>query len=98
MNNDLIDRNTLLDNLRLLAKYQPEYKASTILGVCLTIKARPAVDAVEVVRCKNCKHYENGVCGHITCIMDGYYRNTFEVKTPDDFCSIGERLDVEVSE
>lgn len=48
MNGDLISRSMLLENLELLAKFQPEYKQSTILGVCATIRATPAVDAEPV--------------------------------------------------
>lgn len=51
--------------------------------------AAPKVDAVEVVRCKDCKHYQDGICEQIEYIMDGYYRGTFEEKRPDDFCSLG---------
>ena len=46
-----------------------------------------SVDAVEVVRCKDCKHYlerEQG-CNHF-----GYYSHTPYVEE-DDFCSYGER-------
>ena len=49
----------------------------------------PSADAIEVVRCKDCKHYDlfnngcNGMClRHI---------DAFEVFYPDDFCSYGER-------
>ena len=45
MDNDLISRSALLENLELLAKYQPAHKQSTILEVCATIRAAPAVDA-----------------------------------------------------
>lgn len=51
----------------------------------------PEVDAVEVVRCKECMHYRNGICEKIEYIMDGYYYETFEEKRPDDFCSYGEK-------
>ena len=46
------------------------------------IKDAPTVDAVEVVRCKSCKYYENdcGYCDAMGC--------TCKV---DDFCSYGER-------
>lgn len=53
------------------------------------VKMAPKVDAVEVVRCKDCKDYRNGICGKIEYIMDGYYHGTFEEKRPDDFCSYG---------
>lgn len=42
----------------------------------------PTVDAVEVVRCKDCKHYDIGG----SCIICG-----FQSRKPDDFCSYGER-------
>lgn len=49
------------------------------------------VDAVPVVRCKDCEYYIDGICEKIEYIMDGYYRDTFEIKRPDDFCSYGEK-------
>ena len=42
----------------------------------------PTVDAVPVVRCKDCKHYDIGG----SCIICG-----FQSRKPDDFCSYGER-------
>lgn len=53
------------------------------------------IDAVPVIHCKNCKHYRSGKCEQIEYIMDGYYRYTFEVKRPDDFCSRGERKEAD---
>ena len=49
-----------------------------------TIARQPTVDAVEVVRCKDCVHFWNGICkAHIDVIdMD-----------ENDFCSLGERED-----
>ena len=56
-----------------------------------TITDVPTVDAVEVVRCKDCKHYErfNNAC---------HCHKADENGTPifvreDDFCSYGERKD-----
>ena len=48
-------------------------------------------DFAEVVRCKDCVHYDNGICGEILGMMDGYYSGTFEMKKPTDFCSYGVR-------
>lgn len=45
------------------------------------IEAAKTVDAVPVVRCKNCKHEFGGSC--ILC--------WFQKRKPDDFCSYGER-------
>ena len=49
----------------------------------------PTVDAVPVVRCKDCKHYDIGG----SCIICG-----FQSRKPDDFCSYGERKDVDNAE
>jgi hypothetical protein len=52
----------------------------------------PTVDAVEVVRCKDCKHYKEDT---LTCIPR--LRLAFEHPNyyPEDFCSYGERKDNE---
>ena len=52
----------------------------------------PTVDAVEVVRCEDCKHRAIGdnICIHPNRIGDGY----IEIKD-DDFCSYGERREGE---
>ena len=48
------------------------------------IEKQPTVDAVEVVRCWECKYYElNATCGK-SCFRD-------VLTAPDDFCSYGER-------
>ena len=56
----------------------------------------PTVDAVPVVRCKDCKHYRNhpnGLCYLHTEPKEnarGHSGNAVCVE-PDDFCSYGER-------
>ena len=51
------------------------------------IEAAPTVDAVEVVRCRQCKHCdpENHHCDHHMGTVAPLRRE------PDDFCSYGER-------
>lgn len=52
------------------------------------IECQPTVDAVEVVRCKDCKHY----CSVYADTMGG--RDCLLLKTitkADDYCSYGER-------
>ena len=51
------------------------------------IEAAPTVDAVEVVRCRECKHCdpENYHCDHPMSTAAPLSRK------PDDFCSYGER-------
>ena len=45
----------------------------------------PTADVVEVVRCKDCKHWQDGGFSSY-CICDGFTHS-------DDFCSYGERAD-----
>ena len=52
----------------------------------------PTVDAVEVVRCRDCKHAWIHPCGYVYCHRDG--RNAYEMTfNLDSFCSYGERKD-----
>ena len=50
------------------------------------------VDAVPVVRCKGCKHYDLGVC--LKIYSDGNVHSVaWQKRKPEDFCSYGERKD-----
>lgn len=52
----------------------------------------PIEDAVPVVRCKDCKHYEMGVC--LKIYSDGNVsKDAWQRRKPVDFCSYGERKD-----
>ena len=54
------------------------------------IRKRPTIDAVPVVRCRECKHYEMGVC--LKIYDDGAAsRYAWQERKPNDFCSYGER-------
>lgn len=56
--------------------------AALILQEALT------VDAVEVTRCRDCKHYEI----HKPKVLENCERNGYIIPMkPDDFCSYGER-------
>ncbi len=57
----------------------------------LTLEKMPTIDAVEVVRCKDCKYYlnSNETCGLIDTRLHSYL--TDKVWTEDSFCSWGER-------
>ena len=48
------------------------------------LKKQPTINAVTVVRCRDCKHYNEGFCV-------GYHAHHDTM--PDDFCSYGERKD-----
>lgn len=50
----------------------------------------PTVDAEVVVYCKDCKHYDMGVC--LKIYSDGNVHSAaWQKRKPDDFCSYGER-------
>ena len=55
-----------------------------------SIDVQPTVDAVPVVRCKDCKHWWKAVesCTHDEC-CDG--RQVVVTAPPNHFCSYGER-------
>ena len=56
------------------------------------IEQAPTVDAVPVVRCKDCKHYDMGVC--LKIYSDGnMHTEAWQSRRPEDFCSYGERKD-----
>ena len=56
------------------------------------VEDAPTVDAVVVTRCKDCKHYDLGVC--LKIYSDGNaQKDSWQTRNPDDFCSYGERKD-----
>lgn len=59
-------------------------------NVC--VATAPTVDAVPVVRCKNCTHYDLGVCLKIYSDGNAHFE-AWQSRNPDDFCSYGERKD-----
>ena len=78
MDGDLISRSAFLKRMMRTARY---------FYVKFDIMEEPAVDAVEVVRCKDCNHCdpENYHCDHPMGTAAPLRRK------PNDFCSYGER-------
>ena len=56
------------------------------------IISQPPVDAVPVIRCKDCKYRQDGDCWH-EWDNDGqiYYQAVINEPNPDDYCSRAER-------
>lgn len=52
----------------------------------------PAADVAPVVRCKDCNHYDMGVCLKIYS-DGGVHPEAWQSRKPEDFCSYGERKD-----
>lgn len=85
MNNDLISREALLEAIRT------DVAPFTLSMVFRHIHSAPAVDAVEVVRCKDCKYYKKGSCELHSVWPDEYSTGYDYRPDDDDFCSYGER-------
>lgn len=84
---EYLNKQTALD--AILAEYPdahyPEWYAAKI-------KALPAADVAPVVRCKDCIHYDLGVC--LKIYSDGNaQKDSWQSRNPNDFCSYGERKD-----
>lgn len=62
--------------------------ADKIYGI---IKNAPTVDAVEVVRCKDCKHHCGVVYGNRCKKWSSYHAGLTYFTDANDFCSYGER-------
>ena len=63
--------------------------------VAMAVENAPTIDAVPVVRCKDCMYSETDDNGFYYCVHDiiGGYGETLDVGT---FCSYGERKDDEI--
>ena len=83
-----------IDADELLNKLIPPLDCLSIYLVQKIVKCAPTIDAVEVVRCKDCEEYIPWLEGNYVCgLIGSYFGNT----KPNDFCSRGVRkMDAEV--
>ena len=83
---DLIDRAALFANSYILeADYDDGIEPRRAYAISSeSVRNAPTVDAVEVVRCKDCKRYQLDSIFHVG-FCDG------KRCKDDDFCSYGER-------
>ena len=85
----LIDANRAMEIVRDQGIAHPNAYHLTNYAT-LILREAPTVDAVEVVRCRDCKHAWIHPCGYVYCHRDG--RNAYEMTfNLDSFCSYGER-------
>ena len=80
---DTISRQAAIDEIR---------KCRFVVDAIEKIGALPSVDAVEIVRCKNCKHFNNNFAFYLFC----KHKDGLDNVTSESFCSYGEKKDVEV--
>lgn len=85
MDKRLIDADKVIGDLTAMKSM---YDAILIDGMIKGLENAPTVDAVEVVRCKDCVHWGNTFDYESYCTnpdgLDNFAR-------PDAFCSYGER-------
>jgi hypothetical protein len=104
--NDLISREALLNEMELDEPDSADENNPEIKGMRLEwkhwkkkIKRFPAVDAVEVVRCKNCIHWKPSDAFGGNSIEDlqrlGGCKWSVGCRKENDFCSGGERKENE---
>lgn len=86
---DLIDRAALLEKIdkNFFATCPEGDEQLGYLNSRNLIRTAPAVDAVEVVRCKDCKHLRKDGA-YICC---GRFHGMIVIRI-NDFCSYGERI------
>ena len=85
----LIDANRALEIVRDQRIAHPSAYHLTNYAT-LILREAPTIDAVPVVRCRDCKHAWIHPCGYVYCHRDG--RNAYEMTfNLDSFCSYGER-------
>lgn len=106
MDNDLIRRSALLEKMKALdiwheTEYQEGYFDGFNDGIA-EVEEAPAVDAVEVVRCGKCRHYNlqitsagtETMCCTISADYDpdvGVWYGFTSYPPPDFYCADGER-------
>lgn len=89
----LIDADALLKELRKSCEYHAENSRefSLLQRDIIIVQEQPTIDAVPVIRCKDCKHhgeqYGNGYCMKDGCY--GWY--------DEDYCSRAERKPPQVN-
>lgn len=72
------------DFMQTIAEAENRMKFDILKG----LENAPAADVVEVVRCKDCKYWENAKYYEPYC---NHWGNMMTDTTADDYCSCGER-------
>ena len=89
----LIDAKKLIDFIDVGHLRHPGELCYSEVEVANILLHAPTVDAVPVVRCRDCKHAWIHPCGYVYCHRDG--RNAYEMTfNLDSFCSYGKRKKV----
>lgn len=88
----LIDADAIIDFIDMGHTRNPLETCFSERDVVDMLESAPTVDAVEVVRCKDCKHYKPQKKSAHWENRANYCNRVVTIKVqPDDFCSYGER-------
>ena len=86
----LIAKNNLAPRIAARGNAKPMISA-VLSSVYFMVMGAPTIDAVEVVRCKDCKHFRRNLENDTYCDCVGGLDDPEE----NDFCSYGEQEDTE---
>lgn len=90
---EYIEREKTVELLRSLGNREYRKEKGTIQEAIKMIsfpEYTPAADVAPVVHCKDCTHYDMGVC--LKIYSDGNaHPEAWQSRKPEDFCSYGER-------
>lgn len=93
--NDLISRSTLRDEILSFLQTEGLDEWDVMQEIERRIETAPTIDAVPVVRCKECVCCtiwdDRLICSRIRGIADDYYVGSADVVKPEDYCSFGIR-------
>ena len=88
----LIDADAIIDFIDMGHTRNPLETCFSERDVVDMLESAPTVDAVEVVRCKDCKYYKPQKKSAHWENRANYCNRVVTIKVqPDDFCSYGER-------
>lgn len=89
---DYIDREELLKEEQIFQQYNSAIKDDDYIRAVTVadIEAMPSVDAVEVVRCKDCKYRHKDFCLRLGK-LDEEQNSYFLIVKDTDYCKWGEK-------
>ena len=88
---EYIEREALLDSI-CYETCGIAFCGATNCAFMAKVCSAPVADVAPVVRCKDCKHYDMGVC--LKIYSDGNaHPEAWQKRKPEDFCAYGERKD-----
>lgn len=89
---EYIKRDAIKARLEDLVDWRQDLRKPGLEQALAMLNEEPVADVTPVVYCKNCKHYDLGVC--LKIYSDGNaHTEAWQSRRPDDFCSYGERKD-----